>query len=83
MQASTPVQIAVAGEALIDLIRNPDGSYQPCLGGALYNLCRALARQAWARSTSTPCPATALAVNWRPSWWQMACIWHSLSRCNK
>lgn len=41
----SPLQIAIAGEALIDLIRQPDGSYQPCLGGALYNLCRALARQ--------------------------------------
>ena len=40
-----PVQVAIAGEALIDLIRRPDGSYLPCLGGALYNLCRALARQ--------------------------------------
>ena len=39
------VQVAIAGEALIDLIRRPDGSYLPCLGGALYNLCRALARQ--------------------------------------
>lgn len=43
--ATTPVQAAIAGEALIDLIRRPDGSYLPCLGGALYNLCRALARQ--------------------------------------
>lgn len=43
--SASPVQIAIAGEALIDLIRNPDGSYLPCLGGALYNLCRALARQ--------------------------------------
>lgn len=42
---ASPAQIAVAGEALIDLIRNADGSYLPCLGGALYNLCRALARQ--------------------------------------
>ena len=41
----SPLQVAIAGEALIDLIRQPDGSYQPCLGGALYNLCRALARQ--------------------------------------
>ena len=37
--------IAVAGEALIDLISRPDGSYSPCLGGAPYNLARALARQ--------------------------------------
>ncbi|MBV7541692.1 PfkB family carbohydrate kinase [Acidovorax sp. sic0104] len=42
---ASAVHVAVAGEALIDLIRNPDGTYLPCLGGALYNLCRALARQ--------------------------------------
>ncbi|UCV00790.1 PfkB family carbohydrate kinase [Acidovorax radicis] len=42
---TAPVRAAIAGEALIDLIRRPDGSYLPCLGGALYNLCRALARQ--------------------------------------
>ncbi len=39
------IQVAVAGEALIDLIRRDDGSYLPCLGGALYNLSRALSRQ--------------------------------------
>jgi fructokinase len=44
-QHPAALQAAVAGEALIDLIRRPDGSYLPCLGGALYNLCRALARQ--------------------------------------
>ncbi|MBD9393702.1 PfkB family carbohydrate kinase [Acidovorax sp. ACV01] len=44
-QATAPIQAAIAGEALIDLIRRPDGSYLSCLGGALYNLCRALARQ--------------------------------------
>ena len=43
--STSPIQAAIAGEALIDLIRRPDGSYLPCLGGALYNLCRALARQ--------------------------------------
>ena len=44
--AAASIQIAVAGEALIDLIRaGDDGRYQPCLGGALYNLGRALARQ--------------------------------------
>ncbi|MDH4417869.1 MAG: PfkB family carbohydrate kinase [Acidovorax sp.] len=43
--ATAPIHAAIAGEALIDLIRRPDGSYLPCLGGALYNLCRALARQ--------------------------------------
>lgn len=44
-QAAPGIRAAIAGEALIDLIRRPDGSYLPCLGGALYNLCRALARQ--------------------------------------
>jgi fructokinase len=39
------VQVAVAGEALIDLIARADGAYEPCLGGAVYNLARALARQ--------------------------------------
>ena len=43
--APAALHAAIAGEALIDLIRRPDGSYLPCLGGALYNLCRALARQ--------------------------------------
>ncbi|PUA97522.1 fructokinase [Acidovorax sp. 107] len=43
--AAAPIHAAIAGEALIDLIRRADGSYLPCLGGALYNLCRALARQ--------------------------------------
>lgn len=41
----TNFQVATAGEALIDLIRNADGRFEPCLGGAVYNLTRALARQ--------------------------------------
>lgn len=45
MSIDSPVQVAIAGEALIDLIRRADGHYEPCLGGALYNLGRALARQ--------------------------------------
>lgn len=45
LQPPSGIHAAIAGEALIDLIRRPDGSYLPCLGGALYNLCRALARQ--------------------------------------
>ena len=40
-----PVQVATAGEALIDLIRGADGRFEPCIGGAVYNLTRALARQ--------------------------------------
>jgi fructokinase len=38
-------QIATAGEALIDLVSRPGNLYEPCLGGAVYNLTRALARQ--------------------------------------
>lgn len=45
MSIHSPVQVAIAGEALIDLIGRADGNYEPCLGGALYNLGRALARQ--------------------------------------
>lgn len=39
------IQVATAGEALIDMIRNADGLFEPCIGGAVYNLTRALARQ--------------------------------------
>ncbi|MGH8831477.1 MAG: PfkB family carbohydrate kinase [Polaromonas sp.] len=39
------MRVATAGEALIDLIAQPDGRYEPCLGGAVFNLTRALARQ--------------------------------------
>ncbi len=45
MQIISQVQVACAGEALIDLITDADGRLQPCLGGAVYNLARALARQ--------------------------------------
>jgi fructokinase len=39
------IQVATAGEALIDLIAQADGRFEPCLGGAVFNLTRALARQ--------------------------------------
>jgi fructokinase len=42
---NSPVQVAAAGEALIDLIAGADGRFEPCLGGAVYNLSRALSRQ--------------------------------------
>jgi fructokinase len=45
MTTLRPVQIAIAGEALIDLIARPDGAFEPCLGGAVYNLSRALSLQ--------------------------------------
>ena len=44
-QKKPQIQVATAGEALIDMIRNPDGRFEPCIGGAVYNLTRALARQ--------------------------------------
>lgn len=45
MQINSSVQVATAGEALIDFIAHTDGRFEPCLGGAVYNLTRALARQ--------------------------------------
>jgi fructokinase len=44
-QINPQIQVATAGEALIDLIAQTDGRFEPCLGGAVYNLTRALARQ--------------------------------------
>lgn len=41
----TSWSVSTAGEALIDMVRQSDGRYLPCLGGAVYNLTRALARQ--------------------------------------
>lgn len=38
-------KVAIAGEALIDLIFDVDGFLRPCLGGAPFNLARALSRQ--------------------------------------
>jgi fructokinase len=37
--------IATIGEALVDLIEQPNGQLQPCLGGSVYNLTLGLARQ--------------------------------------
>ena len=45
VQKNTGIQVATAGEALIDMIRGVDGRFEPCIGGAVYNLSRALARQ--------------------------------------
>lgn len=41
----TAWRVSTAGEALIDMVQQPDGRFLPCLGGAVYNLTRALARQ--------------------------------------
>lgn len=40
-----PLQVATAGEALIDLVQRDDGALQACEGGAVYNFTRALALQ--------------------------------------
>jgi len=45
VQKNSEILVATAGEALIDLIRGADGRFEPCIGGAVYNLSRALARQ--------------------------------------
>lgn len=45
MSDTSATQVAIAGEALIDLIARPDGAFEPCLGGAVYNLSRAIRRQ--------------------------------------
>lgn len=42
---NTPIQVATAGEALMDLIQEADGRLRPCNGGAVYNLSRALGHQ--------------------------------------
>lgn len=39
------MQVATAGEALIDLVQSEDGALQACEGGAVYNFTRALALQ--------------------------------------
>lgn len=44
-ESTLPLRVALAGEALIDLVGLADGLYQACLGGAVYNLARALACQ--------------------------------------
>ncbi|MEM6930067.1 MAG: carbohydrate kinase [Myxococcota bacterium] len=38
-------QVAVVGESIIDLIRQPSGDFRPYLGGSPYNVARAMARQ--------------------------------------
>jgi fructokinase len=48
------VRVATAGEALIDLVRGSDGSFEPCAGGAVYNFSRALAAQGVATAYLNP-----------------------------
>ncbi|MEY4729857.1 MAG: hypothetical protein RL020_1015 [Pseudomonadota bacterium] len=37
--------ITALGEALVDLIQQPDGNFKPCLGGSVFNFCIGAARQ--------------------------------------
>jgi fructokinase len=37
--------IAALGEALVDLIQQPDGNFKPCLGGSVFNFTIGAARQ--------------------------------------
>jgi len=50
----TAIRIAIAGEALIDLVPQSDGRMLPCLGGAGYNVARALALQGVATTYLNP-----------------------------
>ena len=54
MSDFSAAQVAIAGEALIDLIARADGAFEPCLGGAVYNLSRAISRQGVSTTYSNP-----------------------------
>lgn len=49
-----PVRVATAGEALVDLVRRPDGLLAGCPGGSVYNFTRALALQGVATAYLNP-----------------------------
>ena len=46
--------IAIVGEAIIDFIANPQGEYQPHLGGSPYNVAIGLARNGESVSYLSP-----------------------------
>lgn len=50
----TEPQIAVIGESIIDLIRQPSGDFRPHLGGSPYNVARTLGRQGIAATYLSP-----------------------------
>ena len=54
MNSESVIRVAVAGEALIDLIADTHNQFTPCLGGAVYNLARALSRQGIATAYLNP-----------------------------
>ena len=65
MAARTPGRLVIAGEALIDLMGQPDGSLLPRLGGSPFNLALALGRLgrdvAYVSPLSTDAPGQQLA----------------------
>ena len=48
------VQVVTAGEALVDLVEQADGSLLPCAGGSVFNFTRALAAQGVATGYLNP-----------------------------
>ncbi|MGB9150600.1 MAG: PfkB family carbohydrate kinase [Burkholderiales bacterium] len=46
--------IAALGEALVDLIQQPDGNFKACLGGSVFNFCIGAARQGLATAYLNP-----------------------------
>ncbi len=46
--------IAALGEALVDLVEQPDGRFAPVLGGSVFNVCLGLARQGVATTYLNP-----------------------------
>ncbi|MEN0061543.1 MAG: carbohydrate kinase [Myxococcota bacterium] len=55
----TEKTIAVVGESIMDLIRQPSGAFRPHVGGSPYNVARALARQGVPVSYMSPLSADA------------------------
>jgi len=48
------VRVVTAGEALVDLVEQADGSLMPCAGGSVFNFTRALAAQGVATGYLNP-----------------------------
>ncbi|MEJ2256716.1 MAG: carbohydrate kinase [Woeseiaceae bacterium] len=67
MTSSVQGRIGVLGEALIDLIAEPDGAYRPHLGGSPYNVAIGLARQGMKVSYMSPLSADAFGQRLRES----------------
>src|SRR5450830_657463 len=80
-ESISPLRVAVAGEALIDLVALADGHYQPCLGGAVYNLARALACQGVGTLYLNPFSGDRSAADLRARWFRVGFGWRIPSLC--